>query len=555
MAAIKDERFNEAYAINRRDNIFPSILGRICFHPCESACRRGTLDQPISICSLKRFVADKIAMQSPAPEKDEQGHIAWEKITKEGLDRCSRLKGAKIAIIGSGPAGLAAARDLAFLGYSPTVFEKLQIPGGMMIVGIPTYRLPKEFVHGELMNLARMGIVIKMGISFGKDVTIDTLKKERFEAVLIATGLHLSRPLEIPGENLPGILKGVEFLRDIALGKSVQIGKRVIVIGGGNVAIDVARAANRLGARELRLVCLENRQEMPAWEHEIEAALEEGIIIENSWGPKAFIPWGARGIFGREEWVKEVVFKECTRVFNDEGRFAPEYNENHLKKWDADTVIVAIGQMADLSFASSEGTPIKTGLLSADEETLATSMPGVFAAGDVFYGPHSVVEAVASGRKAASSIDEYLQKGAVREAKMKKARDLGPLPFDRTADDYDALERATQHTVAPEKRKELTTEVELGLSEEEAETEARRCLKCNLNIFIDDEKCILCGGCVDTCPEDCLRMVSTKEIEAVGQELPEGYALLIDEERCIRCATCVKRCPTDAISIEDRGTA
>jgi len=284
----------------------------------------------------------------------------------------------KVAVIGSGPAGLTAAYYLAKEGYQVSVFEKLPVAGGMMVVGIPEYRLPRDIIAAEIQVIQDMGVQIKTGVAFGEDITLESLKKDGFQGLFLATGLHRSLELNVEGEDLPGVIKGIEFLRDVALGKPVSVGKRVIVIGGGNVAIDVALTAKRVGAQDVTLVCLETREEMPAWDYEIEEALEEGVTIVNSLGPSRFLK--------RNRDLSGIEFKCCTCVFDENGVFCPEYDETDLSEMEADTVIVAIGQAADLSFAEKEGIAAARGL-EADSITLQTPIEWVVAGGDVFYGP------------------------------------------------------------------------------------------------------------------------------------------------------------------------
>ena len=322
------------------------------------------------------------------------------------LDACWRVDVAvpeTVAVIGSGPAGLAAAYFLALQGYGVTIFEKLPVAGGMMAVGIPEYRLPRNTIEAEVQVIRGMGVEIRTGVTFGQDVTLDSLKKDGYKAVFLATGLHVSRKLNVPGEDMAGVLRGVEFLRDAALGNPVSLPKKVIVIGGGNVAIDVALTALRKGAEDVTLVCLEKREEMPAWKYEIEEALEEGIQIVNSWGPKRFVEKGGR--------IAGIEFKRCTSVFDDQGAFNPAYDEKDLTVLETEGAIIAIGQAGDLSFAQGEKVAVtRRGGLEADPVTLQTPLGWVFAGGDALYGPKSVVEAVAYAVRDVVDVMEELMK-------------------------------------------------------------------------------------------------------------------------------------------------
>jgi len=435
---ITEGRYRDGLKLIKETMPFPCICGRICHHPCEMKCNRGKVDEPVAIEYLKRFLADRGLSEDIGyvPETEEK-------------------KEEKVAVIGAGPAGLSAAYFLAIKGYPVTVFEKLPVAGGMMAVGIPSYRLPVD-----------MGVEIKTGVSFGKDITIESLKKDGYKAFFIAVGLHVSRGLNVEGENFDGIIHGINFLRDVSLKGNVTIGERAIVIGGGNVAIDVALTALRNGAKEVEMVCLESREEMPAWEHEIKDALDEGIKINNSWGPKRFI--------GENGHVKSLEFKRCTAVFDADGRFNPQYDESELMTLEADTVLLSIGQACDMSFAkgvpdldvSPRGPSVK------DPITLETNIPGLFVGGDASYGPRSVVEAVASGKEAAISIDRYLKGEDIRTDRPLEWKGIELEPQD-----VEHLDRQQMQRLSIAQRKNSFEEIDLGFSEQQARLEAGRCLK------------------------------------------------------------------------------
>ncbi len=462
IALINKGKYREALELFKEAHPFPAICGRVCHHPCEQICTRGDADEPLAIQYLHRFIAD-LDLESDSPYVPE---------IKEKRDE-------RIAIIGSGPAGLAASYFLAMEGYEVTVFEKLPVAGGMMAVGIPEYRLPRDVLAAEIKIIENMGVQIKTGITFGKDITIKSLKEEGYKAIFLAIGLHVSRALNIEGEDLPGVLKGVDFLRDAALKKEIKLGEKVVVIGGGNVAIDVALTAKRLGARDVSMVCLEKRDEMPAWEYEIEEALEEGVKIVNSYGPKRFLEEGGN--------LSGIEFKKCTAVFDHKGAFNPSYDESDLMSMEADNVIVAIGQAADLSFSDSEGIEITSkGGIAADPVTLETSVPGVFAGGDVFYGPKSVVEAVACGKEVAESIHRYINGLDLKVDRQKNWAYEKP-PVDEVV----PAKRVAMKKLPVEDRQGNFKEVNLGLTEDEARKEAERCLKCGI--------CSECYQCVKAC--------------------------------------------------------
>jgi len=462
VALINQGKYTEALKLFKEAHPFPAICGRVCHHPCEEVCTRGDVDQPVSIQYLHRFIADLdlSADTRYVPEVEER-------------------REEKVAVVGSGPAGLAAGYSLVQQGYGVTVFEKLPVLGGMMAVGIPEYRLPRDILAAEIKVIEELGVEIKTGVTFGEDITIDSLKGEGYQAIFLATGLHLSRELNVEGEGFPGVLKGVDFLRDVALGNEVSVGKKAIVIGGGNVAIDVALSAQRKGAEDVTLVCLEKWEEMPAWDYEIEEALEEGVTIVNSLGPERFLEEAGK--------VSGVEFKRCTAVFDENGAFNPTYDETDLETLEADTVIVAIGQAADLSFAEKENVAITArGGLEADPVTFQTPAEGVFAGGDVFYGPKSVVEAVECGKEAAESIHRYLNGLDLEEGREKD------WSYEKPAtEDVQNMPRVEMRQTSLDERKGNFKEIAFGFNEEETKTEAERCLECGV--------CSECYQCVEAC--------------------------------------------------------
>ncbi len=507
---IGERRFAEAFASIRKLNPLPRVCGRICAHPCETACKRGQVDEPVAIASLKRFAAD-------GPWADQHNRIQPNKST-----------GHKVAVIGSGPAGLAAAHDLALLGHSVTVFEKLSVLGGMMAVGIPRYRVPSDVLSAEIKAIQDLGVEMKTGVGFGKDVTIESLKNDEYEAFFLATGLHQSRGLNVEGEDLPGVLEGVGFLRDVALGKPVTLGKRVVVVGGGNVAIDVARTTLRVGAQDVSMVCLENAEEMPASESEIEDAREEGVAVVNCFGPKRFLEKDGR--------LSGIEFKSCTCVFDDKGAFCPTYDESELRAIEADTVIVAIGQAAGLSFVEKDGIVVTArGGLEADPATLQTPTAGVFAGGDAVTGPGIAIKAIAAGKQAAISIDCYLRGEPLSEVLSAEAcptEKLSPDVVEKTRE----FPRSKAISLPMEDRSKGFDEVESVLSEELATKEALRCLHCYIGATVDKDKCLSCLTCVRVCP------LGIPSFSKMGE-------ITIDRFACQACGMCVLECPARAIDI------
>jgi formate dehydrogenase beta subunit len=597
VSLIAEGRYEDAYRYARAPNPFASVCGRVCGHPCETACRRGQLDSPISIRALKRFVTEKYGPESRNP-------------IDVFAERPRITHSEKVAIIGSGPAGLSAAHDLALLGYPVTVFEAAPVPGGMMHLGIPEYRLPRDVLQAQIREILDLGPELRLNARLGKDFNLADLRAQGYKAILLAFGLHRSRDLMIPGNDLDGVVKGVDFLLNVNLGYRFSIGKRVVVIGGGNVAIDVARSALRrqqqltlealsssllpdslnqseldvamkelmdvsrqalrMGAREVHLVCLESREEMPAFEEEIEEGMEEGLKIHPSLGPKAFV--------GKDGKLSGLQTINCTSVFDANHRFSPTFAAGTESVISCDTAILAIGQASDLSFLTPEDgvETTRQGTIKIDPNTVMSTAPGIFAAGDIAFGPRLIISAVADGKKAAEEIDRYLQ-GAAWKPRPKYVQ-ITVLDHHQMAEEYDEYSRLSV-PVIPIDRRTGITEVESGFTEGQARMEASRCLKCWINTIFegnetDGSECILCGGCVDVCPENCLKLVPLSQVQfseatsaqlIAGQathgpdllhleadELPatEGSVMVKDETICIRCGLCAERCPVRTITME-----
>jgi len=574
--AIAAGDYEAAYLIARGPNPLASICGRVCGAPCEAACRRGSIDQPIAIRALKRFVADQYGGRPCAPRSYPAGECdGLEEMT--GLARFlaspeyRRPESSRVAIIGSGPAGMAAAHDLALLGVRSTIFEAEPRPAGMLYTGIPAYRLPRDLIDAEIELIRSLGVEFRCGMKIGRDVEFAELRRD-YGAVIIAVGAKRARMLALPGADAEGVYGGIDFLRAVSLGERLAIGRRVVVIGGGNVAYDVSRSAVRYpeddaerliarqtetdisrvalrqaAVREVHMVCLESREEMPADEVEIIEGEEEGIIRHNRLGPKEFL-W--RQESGRRL-VTGVRFRRVLSVFDANRRFAPVYDHNDTVDFEADTVLLSVGQMPDLSFLGDVTR------LAVHPETLETGMPGVFAAGDVAYGARLMIDAIASGKKAARSVYRFL---TGREVRAEETQLHFEIENYRREAGYEGRRRA-HIPVAPvrERLADPLRLVETGYTEVEAAAEAGRCLDCGVNTIFDGEKCILCGGCVDVCPTLCLKLVGIEQLErtaeieallAAGAANMTDSAILKDEDRCIRCALCAERCPTHAITME-----
>ena len=487
IALINAGKYQEALDLFREDHPFPGVCGRVCHHPCEKMCTRNDVDQPLAIRELHRFLCDY---------ELSRGEPVTPPVTEA-------LRTEKVAVIGSGPAGLAAAYALTRRGYSVTVFEKLPVAGGMMAVGIPAYRLPRDVLNLEIEVIRRVGVEIRTGVTFGQDVTLESLKRDGFKAVFLAIGLHGGRRLGVENEDVAGVLQGVDFLRDAALGKKVEIGADVLVVGGGNVAVDVALTAKRLGAKNVTMVCLERREEMPAWTHEIQEALESDIRIVNSFGPKAFFIDKSKRVSGLE-------FKTCTAVFDENRRFNPQFDESVCTPMFADTVIIAIGQSTDRTHLDGQGIVFsRPGGLQADPVTLQTPIEGVFAGGDAFHGPKSVVEAVASGKEAAESIHRYLNGLDLRAGRAKEWEHVKP----ETAGEAKHA-RVPVRCLDPAARECNFLEVSFGYDETEARLESQRCLRCGI--------CSECYQCVKACLAKAVDHTQEPEI----LEIPVGSVIL-----------------------------
>ena len=527
---IQEGDYDGALGLNHMANLFPHILGRVCTHPCESACRRGKIDEPVSICSLKRAAADFADKKSPL-----RSSIA------------KKSTGKKVAIIGAGPSGLAAGNDLAIVGHDVTIFEALPMAGGMLSVGIPPYRLPWNKIDDAVNWVKELGIKLKLNSPVNSSEEFDKLVEE-YDAVYIAAGAHKSVALDIPGEeDLKGVLHGITYMKDINLGNQKKVPSKVAVVGGGFTAIDCARSSLRLGAREVFIIYRRTLKEMPAGELEVNMAEEEAIKILYLTSPIKIL-----GDVGSN--VKAI---ECIKNKLGEpdasGRRRPEPIPGSEFTLPVDMVIAAIGQAPDASFMTEKSGIefTKWGTVIVDPESFTTSKEGVFAGGDFITGPRNAIEVIGDGRKAARAIDKYLSGGKERRF-VYTLMEKDPV---RKVSGYEAISRQEQDSVEMGERWEIEKEVELGFSKENAAKEADRCLLCHYNIFIDADKCVLCGGCIDICPQDCIMMVSRDKIEAEGVRngaVPDDWdaVMAIDEEQCIRCGLCVKRCPVDAIKMQ-----
>ncbi len=578
--AIAAGDYEEAYLIARGPNPLAGICGRVCGAPCEANCRRGDIDGPISIRALKRFAAESFHTEMTSAQtrvlralRARTDRLDCADVDEFGprekaLEQAGSLPGAgqSIGIVGSGPAGLAAAHDLALFGFKSIIYEREPVPAGMLCLGVPPYRLPREIITAEVGFIELLGVEILTGVEIGRDATLEELF-ERHDAVIVAVGARKSRFLPLKGVEGGGVMGGIEFLRDVNLGNPVTLGEEIVVIGGGNVAYDVARSTIRHlegdvarsavrmpGVHKVHLCCLESREEMPADDIEIEEGSEEGIELHTRVGPDEVL---------RDEngTVTGLKLRRVLSVFDDEGRFAPVFEPHGYEEIRADTVLFAIGQAFDLDFLEAEKNGIeltRNGLPKVGED-LRTSRKGLYVAGDAAHGPSLMIHAIASGKRAARAICEALSGRRLPSGSERLhtvihsyARETG----------YEARPRQPVPTTDAESRRgSHCAVVERGYGEQSALCEAGRCLDCGVNTIFDGNLCILCGGCADVCPELCLRLVGVEELAAdpdlaavmAAVERVGGAprsAIIKDETRCIRCACCAHRCPVGAITME-----
>ncbi|KKM66035.1 hypothetical protein LCGC14_1485300, partial [marine sediment metagenome] len=455
---IGEKKYSEAAAVVREKTPFPSVLGRVCFHNCELECRRNQINEPIAICALKRFAMEH--------END-----LWK--SKLTMDPTT---GKKVAIVGSGPSGLTAAYYLRRLGHSVTVFEANSYVGGMLSLGIPEYRLPRSVLQKDLYHILSIGIETQGDTVVGEHLSLENLKTQGFNATFLAIGAQKTKKLDIEGLNLPSILWGLEFLRRINTGIKSDIPDNIVVIGGGNVAIDVALTARRLGAKDVQLICLECREEMPAHEWEIQKAIDEGITLNCSWGPKRIVGTGNE--------ISDLELIHCDSVFDDMNQFNPVFNENNVKSIQSDLVIMAIGQTPDLSVLGSDRNMniSPNGLIQTKQGTFETNLPGIFAGGEVIKNPSSVVDSIDMGRKVASSIDKYLGGNGKIDDIFVEFDDSNP--FLGRDESFYNKPRVQMPLLSLDERQSSFKEIELGFNEKLAIEEANRCLRCDLRFEI-----------------------------------------------------------------------
>jgi indolepyruvate ferredoxin oxidoreductase alpha subunit len=500
IALISEGKFEEALTLVREKNPFPGITGRICSRPCEKVCRRGDVDQPVAINLLKRFLADR---------DDDSGM----NVTP------AEEKGERVAVVGSGPAGLMAAHELRRWGHSVTIFEALPVMGGMLGVGIPEYRLPKRVLEREVSLVKRRGVEVKLNTPIGPELTLEQLKTEGYRAIFLATGAHLSVQLGIPGEGLAGVVPALEFLKRSALSQKLEMGRRVAVVGGGNAAIDAARTAIRRGAGEVSILYRRSRREMPAEPEEVQGAEEEGIRIHYLTNPTRIV-----GTNGRVSAVR--CLRMELREPDESGRGRPVPIEGSEFEMEADMVIPAIGEAPDLSFIGDCGVAVgRSNTLEVNPATLATTVEGIFAGGDVVTGPKTYIDAMAAGKKAACSIHRYLRGEDLRSTSDVEEREAGFLSVN--TEEVEPRARIEPPSLSLQHRKKDFREVHLLPDQEKIAQEAGRCLHCG--------QCTQCDICLIHCPDGA---ISKNE---------HGYA--VDFSKCTVCRVCAAECPTSTITM------
>jgi NADPH-dependent glutamate synthase beta subunit-like oxidoreductase/NAD-dependent dihydropyrimidine dehydrogenase PreA subunit len=487
-------KYKEALELIKTENPLPAVCGRICPHPCESACTRGDIDNPVAIDDIKKFIAQK--------DLEEEHRF---------IPRIKHEYGKKIAVIGSGPAGISCAYYLATDGYKVTVFEKEEKLGGMLTLGIPSFRLEKDVINSEIKVLKEIGVEFKTGVEVGKDISLDEMRKQGYKAFYMAVGAQGGRMLGIEGEDAADVMTGIDFLRDVNLGKDIKLKGKTIVIGGGNVAMDVARTAVRCGSEQVDLFCLEARDIMPALIEEIEEAESEDVIISNSWGPKRVVVENGR--------VVGVEFKKCLSVFDAEGRFNPQYDETDTKIVEANTVLLSIGQTIEWG-TLLDGTNIelnRNNSVKADPITFQTGEPDIFVGGDALTGPKFAIDAIAAGKEGAISIHRFVNKGqSLTIGRLN--RDYRPLDKENlNLAGYDTVPRERTRHVDGQKSKNTFDDLRGILTEEQIQKETERCLGCGA-VQVDEFMCVGCGACTLKCKFDAIKLVRRYNVESVEIE-------------------------------------
>ncbi len=560
IALIADGRYSDSYELNREHNVFPGCLGRMCARPCEDACRRKEVDAPIGICYLKRVAADY--------RGDTRHEVA------------PQSNGLSAAIVGAGVNGMTAARQLARKGYQVTVFERFPGPGGVMWTGVPEWRLPRDVIMEEVQLIVDLGVEIRYNCEIGKDITFQALS-DGYDVVVISAGCQTPSAMGIPGEDLDGVISGLQFLEDVSLGqKDVWVGKRCVTVGGGFTSMDCVRTVLRMGAEQSIMTYRRSIQEIPVDELELEEAEIEGVEIMYMVSPKRIIGNAEGQVIGIEMVRNELGEADA------QGRRRPVEVEGSEFIIDCDMVIPAIGQKQDNRFLGEmlperdrRGVPLL-------DQNLRTELPNVWAAGDYVINPTNFISSIGEGKRVADLIDQQMRGAQPKIKEMEITRvptefvatpnsllAEGVAEWSMTAmsrrlvwgDDYAGVPRQGMPTLPVADRGigtfDNTLESEIGYTKPIGFEEAKRCLQCQLNIFIDGNRCILCNNCADACPHQCIEMISLERIHSIDNDVemaemaraelgPQAAAMVIDERSCIRCGICVDWCPTECLTMD-----
>jgi len=560
IALIADGRYADSFEVNREHNVFPGCLGRMCARPCEDACRRKEIDAPIGICYLKRVAADyrgETRREVPPP---------WNGLTA--------------AVIGAGANGLTVARELARRGYKVTIYERYPVPGGVMWAGVPEWRLPRDVIYEEASLITDLGVDVRYGVEVGRDISLNELSVTH-DAVIISAGCQIAQELGAPGEHLIGVQSGLQFLEDVNLGQTdVWVGKRVVTVGGGFTSMDCVRTVLRMGAEQSVMTYRRSIQEIPVDAIELEEAELEGVEIMFMVSPTRVIDDGNGHVAGME------VIRNELGAPDAKGRRRPEPVPGSEFIIPCDMVLVAIGQRQDNQLL--DGVDVRTDRRGVPvlNENLRTELPNVWAAGDYVINPTNFISSIGEGKRVAGFIDQELRSTPTQPKEMELTR--VPTEFISTpnsllsegiaewtlsamsrrlvwGDDYTSVGRQMMPAMPLAERGlglgDTTIESEIGYTKPIGFEEAKRCLQCQLNIFIDGNRCILCANCVDVCPEKCIEMVSLDRIDSIDGDVelaemaraemgPRSAAMLIDERACIRCALCVDWCPTECLTMD-----
>jgi formate dehydrogenase beta subunit len=616
--ALARGQFELGYQIAHDPNPLSTVCGMICGAPCEVACRRGDVGperEPVAIRPLKHVLTERYGPEAvrrlpggratanfllanhqvgrgPGQPGVQFSPARWSRANLASLSTIPGRRIGQVAIIGAGPSGLTAAHDLALLGHQVTIYEAGPKSGGMMRFGVPVYRVDWEAMDLEVESIEALGVKICYKTRIGQDIPFTQLRRQ-FDAIYLGAGLMQGRRLNIEGSTLDGVIPAVDLLLNFNLGYKVELGKRVIVVGGGDVAmdaartalrlgmsgtmdaagssgngsgaedqeeavhtaLDVARTALRLGVSEVRIIALESWEELPASRFELEQAIEEGIQVFPRHGPVR--------ILGKNGRVTGLDVIDVASVFDEDGRFNPRFVPDTERTWECDNVILAIGQVADLGLLEGaedvQVTP--RGLVAIDPASGQTSVPGIFAGGDIAHGPRLIIHAVRDGHIAALGIEEYLQG---RKLQLTLTTSWTEIQDHEMPENWLNYMR-TRVPSLPVDRRTGISQVELGYTEDSAQIQALRCLECGINTIFDGSKCILCNGCVDVCPWDCLKIVPVESLSgdetfnavleaasgaAQGADQPFAAAMIKDDRICTRCGLCARRCPTGAITME-----